>query len=97
MTLLALFLHPLHLQRKRGEKLAQKRKKITLCDADGIPKEDKKDEVSDRGVAFSLGSVGAVTVEMKCVIPEQGINEPRACKGAADTGALCIQSPPVFG
>lgn len=39
-----------------------------LCDTDGIPKGDGKDEVSDWGLAFRRGSVGAATAEMECLI-----------------------------
>lgn len=45
-----------------------------LCDTDGIPKGDKKTLFQTEGTAFSLGSVGAGTVEMKRLIYAQRIN-----------------------
>lgn len=96
VTLLALFLHPLHLHRKRGKEWHKRGRKSCCATQTEYQRRTKKDKVSDRGLAFSLGSVGAVTVEMKCVIPEQGMNELHACERAADTGPMHIQSPPVF-
>lgn len=60
---------------KGKEKLAQKRKKNHVVRHRRNTKGGQKDDVSDRGLAFSLGSVVAVGVETKCLISEHGINE----------------------
>lgn len=67
-----------------------------LCDTDGIPKGDKKKKrrgFRPRAPAFRLGSVGAVTAEMKRLISERGINEPaRTSEGLGRRTRVCSKS-----